>query len=71
MYEDVQPVELEHAGTLRGYAAVPDGTGPFPAVLLMHTALGIALAMNGPVARALEEEGYSRSPHLATVLATA
>jgi dienelactone hydrolase len=60
MYEDMQPVELEHEGTLlRGYAALPDGTGRFPAVLVMHTALGITHAMNEPVARALAAEGYS------------
>ena len=60
MYEDMQPVELEHEGTLlRGYAALPDGTGPFPAVLVMHTALGVTHAMNEPVARALVAEGYS------------
>lgn len=34
--------ELEHAGvTLIGQAAVPAGTGPFPAVLVMHNALGL------------------------------
>mgnify|MGYP000629656833 CR=1 FL=1 len=39
---EFMPVELEHAGTvLTGKAAIPAGAGPFPAVLVMHNALGI------------------------------
>ncbi len=36
------PVELSHTGaSLTGQAAMPAGEGPFPAVLVMHNALGI------------------------------
>jgi dienelactone hydrolase len=59
MFDDMEAVELEHDGTrLRGYAAVPDGDGPFPAVLVMHSALGIAHAVNEPAARKLCDLGY-------------
>ena len=35
-------VEFDHEGTaLVGQAAIPEGSGPFPAVLVMHNALGI------------------------------
>jgi dienelactone hydrolase len=60
MFEGMEAVELEDEGTLlRGYAALPGGAGPFPTVLVMHTALGISHAMNEPVARALATEGYA------------
>lgn len=40
--QELIPVQLEHAGTvLTGQAALPDGKGPFPAVLVMHNALGL------------------------------
>ena len=59
MFEGMEPVELEHEGTLLcGYAAMPDGTGPAPAVLVMHSALGIAHAVNEGAARKLAERGY-------------
>jgi dienelactone hydrolase len=59
MFEGMEQIEFEHEGTLlRGYAALPDGTGPSPAVLVMHSALGIALGVNEPVARKLAERGY-------------
>jgi dienelactone hydrolase len=59
MFEEMDPVELEHEGTLlRGYAARPDTTGPAPAVLIMHSALGIAHAVNEAAARKLAEQGY-------------
>jgi dienelactone hydrolase len=55
----MQPVEIEHAGTrLRGYAALPDSPGPNPAVLVMHSALGIAHAVNEQTAMKLAERGY-------------
>jgi dienelactone hydrolase len=38
----LQPFDCEHDGTLlRAQVAVPDGKGPFPAVLVMHSALGL------------------------------
>ncbi len=56
----MQPIEFEHDGTLlRGYAAFPSGTGPFPVVLVMHSALGVTHQMNEPVAQALATEGYA------------
>jgi len=59
MFEGMEPVEFEHDGTrLRGYAAHPAPSGPVPAVLVMHSALGIAHGVNEPVARKLAEEGY-------------
>ncbi len=59
MFEDMEPVEFEHGGTrLRGYAAFPDATGPVPAVLVMHSALGIAHAVNERAARKLADRGY-------------
>ena len=43
MFQDMEPVELEHDGTLlRGYAARPGRPGPSPTVLVMHSALGVA-----------------------------
>jgi dienelactone hydrolase len=60
MFEGMEPMEFEHDGTrLRGYAATPaDATEPSPAVLVMHSALGIAHGVNEPVARKLAERGY-------------
>jgi dienelactone hydrolase len=59
MFEDMERIELEHEGTLlRGYAAVPKGAEPFPAVLVMHSALGVGHAVNEPTARRLAERGY-------------
>ena len=55
----MEPVEVQHDGTLlRGYAAVPDAEPPRPAVLVMHSAIGIAHEMNEPVARRLADRGY-------------
>jgi dienelactone hydrolase len=52
------PVELDHDGThLRGYAALPDSPGPSPAVLVMHSALGIAYERNEITARKLADLG--------------
>jgi dienelactone hydrolase len=59
LFEGMEPVEFEHDATLlRGYAARPDATGPVPAVLVMHSALGIAHGVNEPVARKLADQGY-------------
>ena len=59
VFEDMEPIELEHEGThLRGYAALPDAPGPSAAVLVMHSGLGIAHEMNEPVAQRLAAEGY-------------
>ena len=59
MFEGMEPVEFEHEGMpLRGSAAVPDRAGPAPAVLVMHSALGVARGLNEPVARKLAEQGY-------------
>jgi dienelactone hydrolase len=52
------PVEMEHAGTLlTGQAAIPSGTGPFPAVLVMHNALGLGTQVR-EVAGKLAKLGY-------------
>ena len=59
MFERMEHIEFEHEGTrLRGYAARPDGTEPSPAVLVMHSALGIAHQVNERIARKLAELGY-------------
>ena len=55
---DLQTVTCEHDGiTLKGYAAIPAGEGPFPAVLVMHSALGIH-HMVQDIARKLADMGY-------------
>ena len=52
MFEGMEPVEFEHDGTLlRGYAALPDASGPSPAVLVMHSAVGIGHEVNEHAAR--------------------
>jgi len=59
MFEGMEPVELEHDGTLlRGYAAAPVGPGPSPAVLVMHSALGVAHGVNEVTARRFADLGY-------------
>jgi dienelactone hydrolase len=59
MFEGLEPVEFDHEGTrLRGYAALPDGTTPAPAVLVMHSALGISHQVNESTARKLADLGY-------------
>lgn len=51
-------IELEHAGTLLvGQMARPAGSGPFPAVLVMHSALGLNNQMR-EVAQRLASLGY-------------
>ena len=55
---DLEPMLCEHDGVgLRGYAARPEGTGPHPAVLVMHSALGIR-HMTRDIARKLAGLGY-------------
>jgi dienelactone hydrolase len=59
MFEGMEPVEVEHEGTtLRGYAARPAADGALPAVLVMHSALGIVHKVNEAVARKFADEGY-------------
>jgi dienelactone hydrolase len=59
MLHELEPVELDHDGTLlRGYAARPEATGPAPAVLVMHSAVGVAHRVNEIAARALAAQGY-------------
>src|SRR4029077_9480598 len=59
MFEGMEPVELEHEGVLlRGDAALPNRAGPAPAVLVMHSALGVAHGVNEPAARKLADQGY-------------
>jgi dienelactone hydrolase len=54
----LQPVSCEHEGVrLRGFAATPQGQGPFPAVLVMHSALGLH-HMVQDVAQRLAGLGY-------------
>ena len=55
----MEPMEFEHEGVLvRGYAAVPDEETPAPAVLVMHSALGVAYGEIERMARMLSERGY-------------
>ena len=55
---DLQPVQCEHDGVkLKGFAAIPAGQGPFPAVLVMHSALGLH-HMVQDIARKLAALGY-------------
>lgn len=59
MFETMEPVELDHEGTrLRGYLARPDTDGPMPAILVMHSALGVAHGVNEPTAKRLAAAGY-------------
>lgn len=55
---DLAPVTLEHAGaSMTGLMARPVGDGPFPAVLVMHNALGIGPHVR-EVCQRLAAEGY-------------
>ncbi len=55
---DVQPIFCDHEGVrLKGWVARPAGAGPFPAVLVMHSALGIR-HMTHDIAGKLAELGY-------------
>src|SRR5687767_674197 len=54
----LKAISCAHAGTeLRGLVATPSGPGPFPAVLVMHSALGLR-HMVSEKASALAELGY-------------
>ena len=60
MYDGMEILEREHEGTLlRGYAALPGGTGPASAVLVMHSGLGIAHGVTEVTARKLADVGYA------------
>ena len=55
---DLQPISCQHDGAqLQGLLARPEGSGPFPAVLVMHSALGLR-HMVGDVAQRLAALGY-------------
>ena len=55
---ELEPMTCEQDGVkLLGFAAIPDGPGPHPAVLVMHSALGIR-HMTRDIARRLAELGY-------------
>ena len=55
---DLQQVTCDHDEVkLKGYAAIPDGNGPFPVVLVMHSALGLH-HMVQDIARKLAGLGY-------------
>ena len=54
----LQTLTCHHEGVeLKGQVAAPDGTGPHPAVLVMHTALGLGTQMRRQ-ACLLAERGY-------------
>ncbi len=56
---ELQEVALQHEGAaLTGYAAFPDGAGPFPAVLVMHSAMGLG-AQTKQSAQKLAALGYA------------
>ncbi len=55
---ELQQITCQHEGvTLKGLVAVPEGKGPFPAVIVMHSALGLA-HMVGDIAQKLAAMGY-------------
>ncbi len=59
MFDGMERIEFDHEGTrLRGYVARPETSAPAPAVLVMHSALGIAHAVNERTARKLAALGY-------------
>jgi dienelactone hydrolase len=59
MFDDTERIEFDHEGTrLRGYVARPASSAPAPAVLVMHSALGIAHAVNERTARKFAALGY-------------
>ena len=54
----MEEIVCQHDGTaLKGFAAIPTGQGPFPAVLVMHSALGIRHMTTG-IAQKLAGLGY-------------
>ena len=55
---ELQPVTCDHEGVkLGGFVAIPEGQGPFPAVLVMHSALGLHHMMQD-ISRKLARLGY-------------
>lgn len=57
--QELIPVNLEHRGAvLTGQAALPRGKGPFPAVMVMHNALGLGPHVRD-VTRRLAALGYA------------
>jgi len=59
VFDGMERIEFDHEGTrLCGYVAVPDTPGPAPALLVMHSALGIAHAVNERTARKFAALGY-------------
>jgi dienelactone hydrolase len=56
--EGLQPLPLTHGGdALEGYIARPEGDGPFPAVIVFHSGLGLDPFECGK-AKAMAELGY-------------
>lgn len=54
----LEPIFCEHEGeVLHGQIAVPSGTGPFPAVMIVHSAYGLGSQMQS-IALRLAGEGY-------------
>lgn len=54
----LEPMELTHDGKrLVGRVAIPAGEGPFPAVMVMHSGIGIS-EFNFDIARQLAERGF-------------
>jgi len=54
----MEPMELTHDGKrLLGRVAKPAGDGPFPAVMVMHSGVGIS-AFNFDIARQLADRGF-------------
>lgn len=55
---DLEPFSIDHGGlALNGLVARPEGSGPFPTVIVMHSALGIHHQVQAK-ARALAALGY-------------
>jgi dienelactone hydrolase len=55
---ELQTLSCHHEGVeLKGQMATPEGTGPYPAVLVMHTALGLGTQMRRR-ACLLAQRGY-------------
>ncbi|MCB2072219.1 MAG: dienelactone hydrolase family protein [Novosphingobium sp.] len=56
--EGLAPVRCDHDGfALQGYYAAPEGEGPFPAVMVMHSGLGLRKQIADKV-RMLAARGY-------------
>ena len=56
--EGLAPVRCDHDGfALQGYYAAPEGEGPFPAAMVMHSGLGLRKQIADKV-RMLAARGY-------------